>query len=99
MIGHILDHDLYLGKLTEGVIDKAQFIPDNINLVNTILVDYGCADGFVGDFLTKTVKSPGFEYIGYDYDPEMIHKGNLNYPGLNLTYDKDDLWSRFVDWV
>ena len=106
MIGHITNRYKYLGKLREGLMDKVDFMVNEIDLSNSILVDWGCANGFVGQYLLNLQeRAPalnGFEYLGYDYDVKMIRSGNLEFPYLNLTSDLSEIIShlhnaRFVE--
>ena len=57
----------YSEKMRKTLTDKIFFV-DKIDA--EVFVDFGCADGALLDYLSNLF--PEYEYIGYDYSPEMI---------------------------
>lgn len=76
-INPIADTSAYTSELAKSMIDKIFFL-DKVDA--NIIIDFGCADGVLLDFISKIF--PELTLIGYDLDPEMIQKaidrGNEN---------------------
>lgn len=65
----IIDLNTYTTEMRKSLIDKIYFMDKLDNSINTI-IDYGCADGMLIDFLSNIF--PEFKFIGYDISPQMI---------------------------
>ncbi|MFW6007861.1 MAG: methyltransferase domain-containing protein [archaeon] len=83
----IEDINIYNEKMRRSVLDKMFFI-DKIP-ENTIIVDWGCADG---SLLKEVIKFfPNDNYIGYDIDNKMVELCKKNIPNINVTSDINQL--------
>lgn len=63
----IIDLSGYTEKMRKAFLDKTFFLE---KIDAKIIIDYGCADGSMIEFMYKMF--PEYLYIGYDIDPDMI---------------------------
>jgi SAM-dependent methyltransferase len=89
----IADMNRYNARMAESVISKVSFLD---KVFANLIVDYGCADGTVLDFIERAF--PGSRrLVGYDNDPEMIEKARARNPDSAILYTSD--WSVVQDEV
>jgi SAM-dependent methyltransferase len=89
----IADMNRYNARMAESVISKVSFLD---KVFANLIVDYGCADGTVLDFIERAF--PGSRrLVGYDNDPEMIAKARARNPDSAIIYTSD--WSVVQDEV
>ena len=70
----ITDYNFYNNEMKKGIEDKLFFM----NKIDVdIVVDYGCADGSLIEVMQQF--HPEKEYMGYDFEPEMIKKANAKH--------------------
>jgi hypothetical protein len=74
----VKDLNFYNEEMSKSLADKAFFM-DHIDVNH--LVDYGCADGRLGEFLVK-VKSAEIDYSGFDISTEMLESSRKRNPDL-----------------
>lgn len=83
----IKDLNTYLKGMHKSIEDKLWFIPYlNVlsKLKETIVVDYGCADGALIEVLSKIY--PDIHFYGYDNSDEMIDIARTNCVRDNVTF-------------
>lgn len=84
----IADYNFYNNEMKKGIEDKLFFMTKtDVDIV----VDYGCADGSLIEVMQKF--HSGKEYLGYDFDSEMIKKANSK----NIPHTK--FFDNFIDLV
>lgn len=66
----IEDYSIYNKGMEKSVVDKTDFYLYKLNRDIDIAVDFGCADGAIIQRLKSKV--PNCEYVGYDYDTDML---------------------------
>jgi len=74
----VKDLNFYNEEMSKSLADKA-FFTNHIDVKH--LVDYGCADGRLGEFLIK-VKANDFKYSGFDISLEMLESSRKRNPDL-----------------
>lgn len=77
----------YNEEMSKSLSDKAFFM-DKIEVSH--LVDYGCADGRLGEFLIKIKEYP-LNYNGFDISEEMIQQSKERNPDLEVFYNFEAL--------
>lgn len=83
----ISDYNFYNNEMKKGIEDKLFFM-NRIDI--DIVVDYGCADGSLIEVMQEF--HPQKEYLGYDFDPEMIKKAKIkNIPHAKFFSDFNEL--------
>lgn len=65
----IINYNVYNEGMRKSLLDKIFFI-DKIDA--RVIVDYGCADGTLIEFMASLF--PEYTYIGYDIDPGMLER-------------------------
>ena len=87
----IVNMNKYLNSMTKGFDDKIFFIKklDDLDL----LIDFGCADGEMLNFLTKV--KPNMTLIGYDLDINMINISREKFPNMFFS----DNWNEIMKEV
>ena len=78
----INDFTHYTTEMRKSLIDKIFFMDKMDNEVKTI-VDYGCADGVLIDFLSNIF--PEINFIGLDISDEMIRAAEKRCKGKENT--------------
>ena len=87
----IKDLEIYNTRMRKSLIDKAFFIdkiPEDFTLV-----DYGCADGTLIEFL-KTVFNGKNHYLGFDCDDQMIQLAKER-----VKAEFTDSFDEALDWL
>lgn len=87
----ISNMDKYLSAMTKGFDDKIFFVKklDDLDL----LVDFGCADGQMLNYLTHV--KPDMTLIGYDLDFNMIKISREKFPNMFFS----DNWKEIMEEV
>lgn len=85
MVGNIQIQDIgkYTTAMSKSMIDKMFFMDKIDNSVKTIL-DYGCADGALINFLAPLF--PDMNFIGYDANSDMIDIAMKNKTCENVLF-------------
>lgn len=78
--------DSYNSEMRKPMIDKV-FFADKID--STIIVDYGCADGSMIEFLHYLF--PDWTFVGFDISGEMIEKAKERCPFAKFFSNFDEL--------
>lgn len=87
----IKDMERYLSAMAKGFDDKIFFVNKLKDL--DLLVDFGCADGQMLNFLTNV--KPGMTLIGYDLDFNMIKISREKFPNMFFS----DNWEEIMEEV
>lgn len=80
----ITNYAVYTEGMRKSLLDKAFFM-DKVNA--RIIIDYGCADGTLINFLSALF--PEIRYIGYDIDEEMITQARATCTNDNALFTSD----------
>lgn len=86
---NIQDPAHYKEEMKKSLIDKIFFV-DKINV--SMIVDFGCANGIMLDFLQGVF--PEYEYIGYDISNDMIEAAKNINDIVTFTTDWSEVESR-----
>lgn len=84
----IADYKTYLQKMGKSILDKAFFLDKIFEPIDTI-VDFGCADGSLIQFLMLIDDS--YKFIGYDNNPKMIEEAKKKVPTAEFTTSWSDI--------
>lgn len=87
----ISNMDKYLAGMTKGFDDKIFFV-NKLNDLD-LLVDFGCADGQMLNYLTHV--KPNMTLIGYDLDINMIKISREKFPHMFFS----DNWKEIMEEV
>lgn len=77
----ITNYSVYNAGMKKSLLDKIFFM-DKIDA--NIIVDYGCADGTLINFLNMLF--PEYEYIGFDIDQDMLNLASYKTKGDNILF-------------
>jgi len=80
----IIDLSGYTEKMRKSFLDKTFFLE---KIDATVIIDYGCADGSMIEFMWKMF--PEYHYFGYDIDPKMIALAKKKEIKATFTTDFD----------
>jgi SAM-dependent methyltransferase len=94
MKNEIKNYDSYNERMSASLIDKV-FFADKIPLDISLIVDYGCADGFLLNFIKRFF--PDAILIGYDKDEKMIESAKSNTDGIEFYSDWNEVLKRVND--
>ncbi|MBR2570953.1 MAG: class I SAM-dependent methyltransferase [Clostridia bacterium] len=82
----ILDFTHYTTEMRKSLIDKIFFM-DKLDEDAAAILDYGCADGVLVDFLAAIF--PETAFVGYDQSPAMIEAAKARSAAPNAAFFSD----------